>query len=286
MKKFLLCISLTATAGFAAIAQTGNVGIGTTTPGSKLTVNGSFAAAFTPVTANTYTIGENDFSIRWNGTADGIITLLASSTTPDRTGRLYFIKNVSTASVLTIDGSGSELIDSDTSIVIQPGESVLLTKTDNNTATGTTYMVMQLSQTQQPYIYNISGAGGQTIAQGATATLDFTTVDYSTNGGVDFNATTNAWTCPQSGWYSITATAQATSNSANSHVNLIVRKNGPTAVGSGFFFVPVTVSNSGAAIKTVNLVQGDQITVTATPCSGCGSPSIVVSNRQIEISRM
>lgn len=40
MRKSLVCLTLTASLSFAAIAQTGNVGIGTNTPSDKLTVSG------------------------------------------------------------------------------------------------------------------------------------------------------------------------------------------------------------------------------------------------------
>lgn len=40
MRKSLVCLTLTASLSFAAIAQTGNVGIGTNTPSDKLTVTG------------------------------------------------------------------------------------------------------------------------------------------------------------------------------------------------------------------------------------------------------
>jgi hypothetical protein len=287
MKNHILFVLAFSASISGLYAQSGNVGIGTTTPGSKLTVNGSFAGAYTSITANTYAAGENDFSIRWNGTADGTISLPGSDSGPDRTGRLYFFKNSSAAYILTINANGSELIDSDTTIVIQPGESALLTKTSNNTASGTTYIVTQLSQTQAPYMYAISATATQSIPQGTSPILDFTTVDYSTNGGNDFNNTTNIWTCPQTGWYKIEAFAQATGNGGPSHCGLYVQKNGvAVSGGAGFFYVPNVESNSGNTSRTLNLIQGDQIRIQASVCAGCGATSIAVATRRMEITKL
>ena len=49
----------------------GNVGIGTTTPGSRLTVNGSFAAGYAAVNATNYTVLANDYYVVWTGSATG-----------------------------------------------------------------------------------------------------------------------------------------------------------------------------------------------------------------------
>ena len=101
---FLICGSL--------YAQTGNTGVGTTTPGSKLTVNGSFAATYKNITATTYTLLASDYYLAWNGSAAGTITLPAAiSGSGNFSGRIYHIKNTSTNSSLTIAANGSELMD-------------------------------------------------------------------------------------------------------------------------------------------------------------------------------
>lgn len=61
MKHSLLTLALLALGAGAASAQ--NVGIGTTTPGSRLTVNGSFAAGYTAVATTTYTVLDNDYYV-------------------------------------------------------------------------------------------------------------------------------------------------------------------------------------------------------------------------------
>lgn len=272
-------------------AQTGNVGIGTANPGSKLTVNGSFAAAYTSVTANTYNAGENDFSIMWDGTANGTITLPASPTSPDRTGRLYFFKNASTAYNLTIEGNGSELIDNDLNTVIQPGESVLLTKTNINTATGITYRVLSLAQSQQPYMYTINGDATQYVAQGSATQLTFSNVEYSTNGGGDFDPATSSWTCPQSGWYNLEVYAEVTSSTVYStHTALILVKNGAIQQKLIAIFTPGYTVNyiagSGTGSQKLNLMKGDVISISATPCYGCYSDYTLFYTRKMNISRL
>ena len=101
---FLICGSL--------YAQTGNTGVGTTTPGSKLTVNGSFAATYKNITATTYTLLASDYYLAWNGSSAGTVTLPAAiSGAGNFSGRIYHIKNTSASSSLTIAANGSELMD-------------------------------------------------------------------------------------------------------------------------------------------------------------------------------
>ena len=284
MKKKIFCVVLTILACLMTKAQTGNVGIGTANPGSKLTVNGSVAGAFTSVTANTYNAGENDFSMMWNGTANGTITLPASTTSPNRTGRLYFFKNASTAYTLTIDANGSELIDNNLTTEILPGESVLLTKTNDNTATGKTYMIMQLSKTQG-YVYFMTGAVSQTIPGGTAGFFDLTTVEYSPNGGIDFDDAANEWVCPQTGLYRVTASGEGrTLGEDQSHCSLHIMKNG------GFldyllFYLPLYATNSGTITQILNLAKGDRISMAGVPCYGC-TTSVNFTAARLEVTRL
>lgn len=289
MKKLLFIVLFTTLHSILTHAQTGYTGVNTKTPGSTLDVNGSFAAAYVPVTANTYTASETDCSIKWTGTADGTITLPASTTGADRSGRMYFLKNASVSFVLTVKGNGSELIDNSNTVIINPGESLLLVKTDNNAATGGTYMVLQISKTQTTYAYSISSPASSitTVNQGQQGKLDLQTVDSSTNGGVDFNTATNSWTCPQSGWYSLTASTQANAGAA-SHSSLILRKNTTGALISLYFYIPggALLINSGSVSKVVKLAQGDQISVIVLPCNGCGPTAYRYQGAQLDVTRL
>lgn len=252
MKKTLLFIVALATLNALTVdAQTGNVGIDTAIPGSKLTVNGSFAGAYKSITDNAYNAGENDFSLMWNGTAAGTITLPPSSNGLNRAGRLYFVKNSSTVYTLTLDATDNELIDNDLTLVLEPNESALLIKTDNNTASGITYAVIQVSKTQTRYEYAVTSSVAQTRNQGIIVPVDFSSIEYSSNGGGDFNLITDTWTSPQAGYYRVelSETGYITPASTMTHVLLRILQNG-SQVGDGYYnlgnsAVTSTLRNNG-----------------------------------------
>lgn len=294
MKRIFLIITLSGSI-ITSYAQTGNFGVGVANPGSKLTVNGSFAASYKTVTATTYTVGENDFYIVWNGTAAGTLTLLATSATPDRTGRLYFCKNTSDVYTLTIDAAGSELIDNALTLLLQPGEAALLVKTNNSTGTGTTYEVVQITKTQASYTYAFLSAVQVAYTEGTFYTHDFTTIEYSSNGGGDMNLGTDTWTCPQSGIYKIEVSEMATipsSGTTATHVGLHIMKNG-VAVSAGLYNLTNTanplslsIGSSGSATVFLNLLKNDQISSRSQACVGCGVPTVQSIRRWMSIERL
>ena len=83
------------------------VGIGTTTPGSTLDVQGSLGLKFSNVTGS-ITAGEE--SVYLVNTSGGAVTITLPSASSSK-GRIYFFKLVEGLSNLTIDGAFSELID-------------------------------------------------------------------------------------------------------------------------------------------------------------------------------
>lgn len=269
-----------------ASAQTGNTGIGTATPGSKLTVNGSFAGAYTQVTATTYAAGENDFYIVWNGTAAGTITLPASTSGADRTGRLYYFKNTTAIYTLTLDAAGTELIDAAQTVLLQPGESALLVKTTVNTGTGATWEVVQIGRTQSPY-YLVAAGGAQTFADGSNTRSNFTALEFTTNGGVDFNTTTGVWTCPQTGAYKIHVEGQGSPTvvGTQSHAGFDVLKNGSIRLTLQYFLIYSGLVNSGSVTAIANLVAGDQVSVNVSMCNSCGT-GMSSTRRRLEITRL
>ncbi|NIF07741.1 hypothetical protein F3J23_20140 [Chryseobacterium sp. Tr-659] len=273
-------------------AQVGNVGINTTVPGSKLTVNGSFAAAYGSITSNTYSIGENDFYLSWSGTAAGTMTLPNSTTGLTRTGRTYYIKNISSTNTLTIDADGTELIDNTQTVSIMPGESALIVKTDVNTASGSTYELVLLSKSDGSYIYAVSSSAAEVQNQGVLTTANFDSIDFSTNGGGDFNLTTDTWTCPKSGYYKIEflETGFHTTTNVAAHRLMSILKNGTSISDQYYTMVILSIAASqrasGYNSVVANLQQGDAIKGSLVMCFGCGAASMTSSVRRMVITRL
>jgi hypothetical protein len=154
MKKLLLIGMGVLPCICAVHAQTGNTGFGTSTPGSKLTVDGSFGAAYKTVTGD-YTMTAADFYVVSNSAASSTITLPVALPvgSGNYQGRLYEIKNTHTTSTVTVDGNGTELIDDVgaagvASITVVPGYGVLLVSTGNTS--GTTWEVVSYHRTTAP----------------------------------------------------------------------------------------------------------------------------------------
>lgn len=289
MKTILSALILTGSTALLQ-AQVGNVGINTPVPGSTLSVDGSFAANYETITSTAYNAAETDFYISWQGTAAGTLTLPNSTTGTDRHGRLYYVRNLSNVYTLTIDGNGTELIDNAQTIVLSPGETALLVKTDNNTAAGTTYELVSLSKSD--YAYAVSSSTAETHNQGAIVKANFTSIDYSTNGGGDFNLTTDTWTCPKSGNYRIEfmESGSVLTNNVAAHRLMIINKNNILQSQQNYTMTMLGISASqrasGYDTIVLNLLQGDQITANLAFCNGCGAPSMVSAVRKMIITRL
>ena len=280
----------TAGTGFV-IRDNGNTGIGAGTPESKLTVHGSFAAAYHNITSNTYTAGENDFYVIWSGTAAGTITLPVSANT-DRTGRLYYFENSSPVYTLTIDAAGSELIGTHQTISLYPEESVLLIKTNDNTAAGATYDVVSRSRTSANYVLSVLSQAQQTRSQSVPTLADFTAVNYSSDNASDFDLVTDKWTCPKTGVYKIGYMETGYHGSANkgTHNTVEIKKNATTTVETTTYNIingnTANLHNSVQVTAILSLQQGDQITVETILCFGCGVAQMTSPSRRLNIERL
>ncbi|MDQ0065055.1 hypothetical protein [Chryseobacterium lathyri] len=166
-KKIFFLPLLLALSGNLMYSQTGNIGINTNDPGSKLTVNGSFAATY-KTTGTSGPVDANDYYIAYNGNSNGTLTLPAAVTgSGNFIGRTYHFKNTGTAT-LSIAASGTELIDNQSgagvaSISVPPGyyaffiskgtvtnttwELILLSSSNNLPAAASTYAFSTISTT-------------------------------------------------------------------------------------------------------------------------------------------
>lgn len=95
----------THTARLTVLNTSGNVGIGTTAPTSRLHTAGSFSAGYVAKTAN-YTATISDYTI--DCTANTFTITLPTAVGIQ--GRIYNIKNTGTG-VITVDANGTETID-------------------------------------------------------------------------------------------------------------------------------------------------------------------------------
>ncbi|MDH6253356.1 hypothetical protein M2347_003083 [Chryseobacterium sp. H1D6B] len=147
MRKITFFLILSALNSTLCYSQTANVGINTVSPGSRLTVNGSFAATYKTVAASS-AIDASDYYTAYNGSANGTLTLPAAiNGTGNFLGRTYHFKNTGTA-VLTIAANGTELIDNQSgagvsSVSVPPGYYAFFIS--KGTITDTTWELILLS---------------------------------------------------------------------------------------------------------------------------------------------
>ncbi|MEI9943347.1 MAG: hypothetical protein WDN26_03930 [Chitinophagaceae bacterium] len=268
-KQLMLLISIACFLTAHVFAQNGNTGIGTTQPGSKLTVNGSFAGTYSNITAITYSMTAADYYLAWNGASNGTITLPAYNTavSPATTikGRMYYIKNTSTSSALTVAANGTEKLDNQTgaavaSISLPSGYIAIIISTGVLSATGTTWEVALINSSAvassgitslRVYMnsYSISGSGGST--QLSIQGTSFNTITGSTIGAnnITLPAGTYRVTLTNSGDF-ITGAGQGASLLSTLFVSgSAYQKLAASEITGPFISVPA--SNSGSAILTL-----------------------------------
>ncbi len=169
MKKIVIAIYLSVIF-FAAYSQQ-NVGIGTNNPGSKLQVSGSLAAGWANQTTTPYSLGTNDYYDAWSGTANGTFNLPAAiNGAGNFVGRIYILKNATSAYTLTIQANGSEKIDGASSISVQPGNSVTLISNGSNGAVTTWNVVISTPSSGSATGWSTGGNAGTTPSSSAIGT--------------------------------------------------------------------------------------------------------------------
>lgn len=159
----------------------GNVGLGTATPKSTLEVNGSFGANYLSVATATYTLLSTDFYVDFRGAAAGTLTLPSGL---NAKGRLYTVKNGTTAQSLTLNTTSSETIDGSTSLSIPAGQSVQVVTT-SATSGAATYEVVDFSAaTTSPALASVSNGltatnGNVKLGGALTATTNVATAGFA-----------------------------------------------------------------------------------------------------------
>ncbi len=108
------------------IYQMGNVGVKDSVPTSTLDVNGSFALKYSSITSTNYSIGNEDYYLSYNGTANATFTLPAGTiSTCNCNGRVYEIIN-SSSFTITLTANTSELVDNLSSLKIGSNQTIKL----------------------------------------------------------------------------------------------------------------------------------------------------------------
>ncbi|WP_155844977.1 complement C1q domain-containing protein [Chryseobacterium daeguense] len=213
MKIPSIFISLLLFSGVMTYSQSGNVGIDNSAPGSKLTVNGSFAATYRQVSASG-TVGINDYYVAYNGGTNGTLTLPAAiNGTGNFIGRTYHFKNTGTAT-LSVAASGTELIDNQSgagvsSVNVPPGYYAFFIS--KGTATGTTWELILLSSSDSlpaaasTYAFSTVSTTTRQTLPATTGPFIGTEINYPEgavlNTGNAFNTSTGRFTAPTNGYY-------------------------------------------------------------------------------------
>jgi len=106
------------------------VGVGTSTPGSALHVNASFATAITGKTSD-YTLAGGDHTILVDCSSGNVTLTLPTAV--GCSGRMYIIKRIdNSANAANINSNGSEEIDGSTDSASVPGQSSIVLQSDNS----------------------------------------------------------------------------------------------------------------------------------------------------------
>lgn len=112
------------------VDENGNVGIETTSPNSKLEVNGSVSKAIVSKTS-AYTASIDDHTILCDSSG-GVFTITLPATSGIE-GRVYVIKKTdSSANAVTIDGNAAEAIDGDATFDLEYEDEVVRIQTDGS----------------------------------------------------------------------------------------------------------------------------------------------------------
>jgi len=212
-KHSIFLFLLTVMGGVLVYSQAGNVGINTPSPGSRLTVNGSFAATYRSITTSG-AVDANDYYLAYNGNSNGTLTLpTAINGTGNFIGRTYHFKNTGTA-ILSVAAGGSELIDNHTgvgiaSVNVPPGYYAFFIS--KGTITGTTWELILLSSSDSlpmaasTYPFSTVSTSTRQTLPASTGPYIVSEITYPdgtvVNTGNVLSTSNGKFTAPTSGFY-------------------------------------------------------------------------------------
>jgi hypothetical protein len=160
------------------VAASGNVGVGTSSPGSALQVAGPIATAVTTVSSATYTALATDSVLLANAASLNIAITLPTISSA-MTGRQMMIKRIDNSMTynLTISGGGGNTIDGNSSFKLGPYSWAQLVND------GTSWYVLASSgRLSCPTGYSLVGNAGSADAYCITTSIEATAVSF--NGAV------------------------------------------------------------------------------------------------------
>ena len=243
MKKLLFLLFIIGQCSTVALAQSGNIGVGTNSPSSKLQVLGSIALGYRAVTAST-TLNVSDYAVEFTGTAAITLTL------PDATkctGRMYVIKNTSTTyptPVVLLSPPLAQTIDGKPNWVLnQLNEVVMLMSNGTNwlvhaqevpvDSLGVTGATGSTGPTGITGITGVTGVTGPTGVAGATGSTGATGTNGTngTNGAIGATGPTGvAGTNGTNGTNGAVGATGPTGIAGSNGTNGAIGATGPTGV--------------------------------------------------------
>ena len=230
----LLCVLLLLAVNMSA--QSGNIGVGTNTPTSRLHISGSIAIGYRIVSSST-ALDANDYTIEFNGSTAASISL------PDATtckGRIYYIKNTSTTlptPMVTISPQSAQTIDGKTSWTMNKPNHVM-----NIVSNGTNW---QIYAQEIPVV--ISDSTGETWLAGGNVNTPAVTKKLGTITNNDIPIITNnieRMRITNTGSVGIGTAIFDTINPEKLIVNGILRMGTTSATTGSILFSNSTNSNS------------------------------------------
>lgn len=202
------------------IAETGNVGINTSSPLSTLDVAGSLGLNYTTTSTN-FTLGNNNYSLMVNGAGGVTITLPAASSC---TNRIYSILNAASTNVFY----SSTITDPVTGGV---RNFVVAQTLDMIQSDGTNWIIINPGVNNNLYNSNGTLTSNRTVAQGAN-TLAFTS---SVTNGFSVDGTTFSVDASNDRvGIGVNAPTQKLDVNGNARIRSLIDGNGSTATYSRY----------------------------------------------------